>query len=80
VLVGAWEALGQQLLSLEGRLSEAESKTQKQRLSVQQLKEKVSAVCWVVLRSVLASRQVPAQNPAIPWSTRKCRTASTLHK
>jgi flagellar biosynthesis chaperone FliJ len=45
VLVQTWEALGQQLLQLEGRLSEQESKTQKQRLSVQQLKEKVSAVC-----------------------------------
>jgi flagellar biosynthesis chaperone FliJ len=41
VLVSTWEALGQQLLQLEGRLSEQESKTQKQRLSVQQLKEKV---------------------------------------
>jgi flagellar biosynthesis chaperone FliJ len=41
VLVSTWEALGQQLLQLEGRLSEQESKTQRQRLSVQQLKEKV---------------------------------------
>jgi len=46
VLVGAWEALGQQLLQLEGRLNEVESKTQKQRLSVQKLKEKVGVyVC-----------------------------------
>jgi hypothetical protein len=47
VLVQTWEALGQQLLQMEGRLSEQESKTQKQRLSVQQLKEQVSVVCWV---------------------------------
>lgn len=44
VLVQTWEALGQQLLQMEGRLNEQESKTQKQRLSVQQLKEKVSCV------------------------------------
>lgn len=42
VLMQTWEALGQQLLQTEGRLKEQESKTQKQRLSVQQLKEKVS--------------------------------------
>lgn len=47
VLLRSWEALGQQLLQLEGRLSEQESKTQKQRLSVQRLQEKVRrAVCW----------------------------------
>lgn len=44
VLVQTWEVLGQQLLQAEGRLKEQESKTQKQRLSVQQLKEKVSSV------------------------------------
>lgn len=52
VLVQTWEALGQQLLQLEGKLSEVESNTQKQRLSVQQLKEKVrwggvgDVCCW----------------------------------
>lgn len=52
VLMQTWEALGQQLLQTEGRLKEQESKTQKQRLSVQQLKEKVgkpSLQAWVVL-------------------------------
>lgn len=56
VLVSTWEALGQQLLQLEGRLSEQESKTQRQRLSVQQLKEKVGqggAVVAVMLGSFM---------------------------
>jgi hypothetical protein len=59
VLLRSWEALGQQLLQLEGRLSEQESKTQKQRLSVQRLQEKVRgrhcAAAWGCAAAVLAA-------------------------
>jgi hypothetical protein len=42
VLLQAWESLGQQLLRLEGQLNEQESRTERQRVSVQRLQQKVS--------------------------------------
>jgi hypothetical protein len=41
VLLQAWESLGQQLLRLEGQLNEQQSRTERQRISVQRLQQKV---------------------------------------
>jgi hypothetical protein len=44
-LLQAWESLGQQLLRLEGQLNEQQSRTERQRISVQRLQQKVR---WLV--------------------------------
>jgi hypothetical protein len=58
VLLQAWESLVQQLLRLEGQLNEQQSRTERQRISVQRLQQKVRVVTadGVVLSACASSR------------------------
>jgi hypothetical protein len=55
VLLQAWESLGQQLLRLEGQLNEQESRTERQRISVQRLQQKVRGARVTILQSACSS-------------------------
>lgn len=69
-LLQAWESLGQQLLRLEGQLNEQQSRTERQRVSVQRLQQKVRAVlagclCALCRRQGLCAQGVKCNFPNI---------------